>query len=103
MSAIHLTSKNFESEAVRADTPVLIDFFAAWCGPCKMLSPIIEKIAAEHPEIKVCKVDIDEEPSLAERFGVMSVPTLAVMKNGEVVRTSAGFRPETAVLALLQD
>ena len=103
MSAIHLTSKNFESEAVRADTPVLIDFFAAWCGPCKMLSPIIEKIAAEHPEIKVCKVDIDEEPSLAERFGVMSVPTLAVMKNGEVVRTSAGFRLEAAVLALLQD
>ncbi len=103
MSAIHLTSKNFESEAVRADTPVLIDFFATWCGPCKMLSPIIEKIAAEHPEIKVCKVDIDEEPSLAERFGVMSVPTLAVMKDGKVVRTSAGFRPEGAVLALLQD
>lgn len=103
MSTISITSENFDSEVLHSEKPVLLDFFAVWCGPCKMLSPVVEKIAGEHPEIKVCKVNIDEEPSLAERFSIMSVPTLVVVKNGEVVRTSVGFRPENAVLALLQD
>ena len=103
MSTISITSENFDSEVLHSEKPVLLDFFAVWCGPCKMLSPVVEKIAGEHPEIKVGKVNIDEEPSLAERFGIMSVPTLVVVKNGEVVRTSVGFRPESAVLALLQD
>lgn len=103
MSTISITSENFDSEVLHSEKPVLLDFFAVWCGPCKMLSPVVEKIAGEHPEIKVGKVNIDEESSLAERFGIMSVPTLVVVKNGEVVRTSVGFRPENAVLALLQD
>lgn len=101
MSVIKLTNENFESEAIRSQKPVLIDFFAMWCGPCKMLSPIIEKIAAEHPEFKVCKIDIDEVPSLAERFGIMSIPTLMVMRNGEVVRTSVGLKSEAGILMML--
>lgn len=103
MSTIRITSENFDSEVLHSEKPVLLDFFAVWCGPCKMLSPVVEKIAGEHLEIKVGKVNIDEEPSLAERFGIMSVPTLVVIKNGKAVRTSVGFRPESAVLALLQD
>ena len=82
---------------------MLIDFFATWCGPCKMLSPVVDSIAEEHPEIKICKIDIDEEPSLTERFGIMSVPTLVVMKNGEIVRTSVGFKSRDAVLSLLAE
>jgi len=101
MSVLSVTGENFEAEVLRSEKPVLIDFFATWCGPCKMLSPIVDKIAEERPDIKVCKINIDENPSLAEKYGVMSIPTLVVMKNGEPVRTSVGFKPEAAVMALL--
>lgn len=103
MAVIKITNENFETEVLQSDKSVLIDFFATWCGPCKMLSPIVDGIAEEHPEIKVCKIDIDEEPSLAEKFGVMSIPTLVVMKNGEPVRTSVGFKSRDAVLSLLNE
>ena len=103
MAVMKITNENFETEVLQSDKPVLIDFFATWCGPCKMLSPIVDGIAEEHPEIKVCKIDIDEESSLAEKFGVMSIPTLVVMKNGKPVRTSVGFKSRDAVLSLLAE
>jgi thioredoxin len=103
MAVTKITNENFETEVLQSDKPVLIDFFATWCGPCKMLSPVVDSIAEEHPEIKICKIDIDEEPSLTERFGIMSVPTLVVMKNGEIVRTSVGFKSRDAVLSLLAE
>ena len=103
MAVTKITNENFETEVLQSDKPVLIDFFATWCGPCKMLSPVVDSIAEERPEIKICKIDIDEEPSLTERFGIMSVPTLVVMKNGEIVRTSVGFKSRDAVLSLLAE
>ncbi len=103
MAVTKITNENFETEVLQSDKPVLIDFFATWCGPCKMLSPVVDSIAEEHPEIKIRKIDIDEEPSLTERFGIMSVPTLVVMKNGEIVRTSVGFKSRDAVLSLLAE
>ena len=102
MSVIKVTNQNFETEVIKSDKPVLIDFFATWCGPCKMVSPIIDEIAEENPSYKVVKVDVDEEPGLARDFGVMSIPTLVVMKNGEVVRKSTGARPKEEILALIE-
>ena len=99
-----ISSADFQSKVLDAQGPVLVDFFATWCGPCKMLAPTLDEVAGEVAgKAAVYKLDIDQSPDIASRYGVMSVPTLAVMKNGEVVRTSAGFRPEAAVLALLQD
>ena len=102
MSLIHVTQENF-NEVKASDKPVLLDFFATWCGPCRMIAPFIEQIAEEHPEYVVCKIDVDEEPALAQQFGVQSIPTLVVMKNGEVVNTAVGGRPKDAILALLKD
>ena len=101
MKEINVTSKNFENEVLHSDKPVLIDFWASWCGPCKMLSPIIAEIAEEHPEIKVGKVNVDEQPALAEQFGVMSIPTLVVFKDGQLYTTSVGVQPKESILALL--
>ena len=101
MSALHVNKDNFHELVEQADIPVLVDFFATWCGPCKMIGPILEQIADEHPEIRVCKIDIDEEPELTERFGIMSVPTLMVFRNGEVVNKTSGARPKQAILDLL--
>lgn len=101
MSVINLNQSNFEAEVLNSDKPVLVDFFAVWCGPCKMVSPIIDEIAEERQDIKVCKVDVDEAPALAERFSVSSIPTLAVFKNGELVRIETGARPKPAILALI--
>lgn len=99
--AVKLTSANFVDEAVNSDKPVLIDFYADWCGPCRMMSPVLEEIAAENPQIKVCKVNVDEEGALAQKFGVESIPLLVVMKNGKVTASSLGAVPKANVLALL--
>ena len=97
-----ITKDNFENEIVKADKPVLVDFWASWCGPCRMLSPTIDEIAEEHPEIKVCKINIDDEAELAIRHGVMSVPTLMLFKNGEIAQTAVGVRPKDEILDLFK-
>ncbi len=101
MSEIVLTEKNFEEEVLKSEIPVLVDFWATWCGPCRMLAPTIAKIAEEqNGAVKVGKVDVDEEPMLAAKFGISSIPTLMVFKNGEVVKTSVGVIPKAAIEAL---
>lgn len=97
MGTISVTKDSFEKEVLQADKTVLVDFWAEWCGPCKMLAPIIGQIADEHPEIKVCKIDIDEESSLAIDYKVMSIPTLMVFKNGQVVNQSVGVIPKAEI------
>lgn len=102
MAETVLTKDNFEKEALQSDLPVLIDFWAVWCGPCRMVAPIIEEIAAEYEgKVKVCKVNVDEEPELAVRFGVDSIPTLIVMKDGKVTNTAVGYRPKDSITAML--
>ena len=101
MKEIQLTKANFEKEAIDSPIPVLIDFWASWCGPCRMLAPVIEEIAKENDSVKVCKVNVDEEPALAEAFQVASIPMLVVMKNGKVTNTAVGYMPKEKVLALL--
>ena len=101
-SAIAVTSQNFEQEVVRADTPVLVDFFATWCGPCRALSPAVDAIAEERAgKLKVCKCDIDQAPDLASRFGVQSVPTLILFKGGQGVETLIGAQPKSRLLATI--
>lgn len=101
MSVITITSANFEKEVLQSEKPVLLDFWAAWCGPCRMVSPVIDEIAEERTDIKVGKINVDEQPELAEAFQVMSIPTLAVMKEGKVVNKSMGARPKSQILAML--
>ena len=101
MSVINISQTNFAGEVVRSDRPVLLDFWAPWCGPCRMVSPILEEIARERADIKVGKVNVDEQPELASQFGVMSIPTMVVMKNGKVVNQAMGARPKSQILALL--
>ena len=101
MAAIELTSENFEQEVLQADKTVLVDFWASWCGPCKMLSPVIEEIADERSDIKVGKVNIDEHPELAQKYGVMSIPTVLVIKDGEEVNKSVGAVSKKALLDLI--
>lgn len=101
MSIIHINENNFEAEVLNSDKPVLLDFFATWCGPCQMVGPILEEIAEERTDIKVAKVDIDEQMALARKFRVMSVPTLVVIKDGEIVNRALGARPKSDILALL--
>jgi thioredoxin 1 len=100
MNALKLNKNNFDS-AIKSEKPVLLDFYADWCGPCRMVLPIVEEIAGERDDIVVAKINVDDEPELAERFGVFSIPTLVVMKNGEVVNKSSGARPKDQILALL--
>ena len=101
MSAININKNNFQIEVMNSDKPVLLDFWAPWCGPCRMVAPVVEEIAREHPDIKVSKVNVDEQPELASEFGVMSIPTLVVMKNGKIVNQTVGARPKSAILAML--
>ncbi len=101
MSAIAITKENFQAEVIQSDKPVLIDFWASWCGPCRMVSPLVDEIADERSDVKVCKVNIDEQPELANAFQITSIPTLAVVKGGKVTNVAVGARPKQAILALL--
>ncbi|MGI6607440.1 MAG: thioredoxin [Erysipelotrichaceae bacterium] len=101
MSAMNINKDNFESEVMNSDKPVLLDFWAPWCGPCRMVVPIIDEIASERPDIKVVKINVDEEPELAGRFGIMSIPTLMVIKDGKIVNQAMGARPKSAILEML--
>ena len=102
MKTIIISNDNFE-EIKKSEKPVLIDFYANWCGPCKMLSPIIDEIAKERDDVIVGKVDVDSEPELAEKFGVFSIPTLVILKNGEIAHQSAGARPKAQILQLIEN
>ena len=101
MAVLNINQNNFQEEVINSDKPVLLDFWAAWCGPCRMVSPIIDEIAAERSDIKVGKVNVDEQPDLASQFRVMIIPTLVVMKDGKVVNQAMGAMPKAQILALL--
>ena len=101
MAVMTITKDNFEQEVLKASGPVLIDFWAAWCGPCKMMGPIIDQIEAENSNIKVGKINIDEQQELAQKFGVMSIPTLVVFENGEPKKTSVGLVPKEQIVSML--
>ena len=101
MSVIHIDRNNFASEVLRSDKPVLLDFWASWCSPCRMVSPIIDEIAAARSDVRVGKINVDEQPELARQFGIMSIPTLVVMKNGQIVRQAVGARPRSAIESML--
>ena len=102
MAVITITKENFEQEVLHSAKPVLLDFWASWCGPCRMLSPVVDEVAEERSDVKVGKVNVDEQPDLAAEFGVMSIPTLLVFQNGKLVNQSVGARPKSGVLALLE-
>ncbi|MDY4487632.1 MAG: thioredoxin [Candidatus Limivicinus sp.] len=101
MSAINVNRNNFNQEVLNSDKPVLMDFWAPWCGPCRMVGPLVEEIAKERSDIKVVKINVDEEQELAMQFRVMSIPTLLVMKNGRIVNQAVGARPKAQILAML--
>ena len=101
MSAIIINKNNFQNEIMDSEKTVLLDFWAPWCVPCRMVVPIIEEIAGERPDIKVGKINVDEQPELASKFGIMSIPTLVVMKNGKIVQQVSGARPKKAILEML--
>ena len=101
MSAININKNNFQNEIMDSEKTVLLDFGAPWCAPCRMVVPVIEEIAGERPDIKVGKINVDEQPELASEFGIMSIPTLVVMKNGKIVQQVSGARPKKAILEML--
>lgn len=101
MGVVTITKENFEAEVKNSDKPVLVDFWASWCGPCRMVSPIVDEIADERTDIKVGKVNVDDEPELAQMFGVMSIPTLIVFKDGQIANQNIGAVPKEQILALL--
>ena len=102
MSAININKNNFQSEVMNSNKPVLLDFWAPWCGPCRMVLPIIEEIAEENEDIKVVKINVDEDPELANQFGVMTIPTLYVFKNGQAVNHRSGAMPKEQILAMVR-
>ncbi|MGI6722676.1 MAG: thioredoxin [Anaerovoracaceae bacterium] len=101
MASFEITSANFEKEVLQSEKPVLVDFWAPWCGPCKMVGPVLEEISGEREDIRVGKINVDEQQELAAKFGVMSIPTLIVFKNGEIAGKSVGARPKEDILKLL--
>ena len=101
LSVINIKKNNFQNEVLNSEMPVLLDFWAPWCGPCRMVGPIVDEIADERGDIRVGKVNVDEQPELAAQFGVMSIPTLVVMKNGKIVNQVTGARPKAQILAML--
>lgn len=101
MAVMKLTAANFNQEVLQSDQPVLVDFYADWCGPCRMMSPIVDEIAAERKDVKVCKVNVDEQTALAQQYGVMSIPTMIVFKNGQPATRYVGAQPKSGVLAML--
>ena len=101
MAVVHVTNQNFQGEVINSEKTVLLDFWAAWCGPCRMVSPVVEQIAQENPNIKVGKVNVDEQQELAASFRVMSIPTLVVIKNGKVIKQSVGAKSKGQILAML--
>ena len=101
MTAININKNNFQNEVMNSDKPVLLDFWVPWCAPCRMVVPIIEEIAGERPDIKVGKINVDEQPELASEFSIMSIPTLVVMKNRKIVQQVSGARPKNAILEML--
>lgn len=101
MEVLHVTKENFEQEVMNSDKPVLMDFWASWCGPCRMLGPVLEELAAERPDVKVVKINTDEQPELAAKFGVMSIPALFVVKDGEITNQTVGVQPKARLEALL--
>lgn len=102
MSVIKITKENFEQEVLQSKEPVLIDFWAAWCGPCKMMSPVIDEVASEHSDIKVGKINIDEEMELAQKYGIMSIPTVVLFEGGQPKETSIGYVPKAAIEKMLK-
>lgn len=102
MSVIIVNKENFKEEILNSEKRVLLDFFAEWCGPCRMVAPILSELAEEHPEFVIAKVNVDKEPELASEFGVMSIPTLVVLEKGEVINRVTGARPKAALLSLLE-
>lgn len=102
MSVISVNKENFEKEVMNSDKKVLVDFYADWCGPCRMVSPIVEEIANEYPEFKICKINVDEEAELASSFQVMSIPSLFVIENGKIVNQSMGAKPKAQILDMLK-
>ena len=102
MSVLTITKENFEQEVINSENTVLIDFWAPWCGPCRMVSPIVDEIAAENENIKVGKINVDEQPELAAKFNVMSIPTLVVMKDGKIISSTVGARPKASILELIK-
>lgn len=101
MSVLTITKNNFQKEVLNSDKPVLIDFWASWCGPCRIMGPVVDEIAKERPDVKVGKVNVDDESELASAFGIMSIPTLVVMKDGKVVNSSVGVRPKGDILRMI--
>lgn len=101
MSVIHVNNANFSEIVLNSESPVLLDFWAPWCGPCRMLGPVLDEIAQEHPEFKVCKVNVDEEPELATQYGIMSIPTLMTIKDGQITNQASGARPKAQILSML--
>ena len=101
MAAININNNNFQSEVMNSEKKVLLDFWGPWCGPCRMVVPMVEEIAKERPDIKVGKINVDENPELSSRFGIISIPTLVVMENGKIVNQAIGARPKNAILGML--